>query len=94
MSTMSSAATTTTGPTTASAMDTPEFIRRLAEDQRIKSGSDLPLSCFIEQVKMQLKGRRANDVFPIPQDRITRRASANRPIQQTSDLFQAWAMPD
>ena len=94
MSTKSSAATTTTGPVTASAIDTPEFIRRLAEDQRIKSGSDLPLSCFIEQVKMQLRGRRANEAYPIPQDRIAKRASVSRPIQQTSDLFQAWAMPD
>ena len=94
MSTKSSAATTTTGPITASAIDTPEFIRRLAEDQRIKSGSDLPLSCFIEQVKMRLKGRPANDASPMSQERFFKRASVNRPIQQTSDLFQAWAMPD
>ncbi|MBO9099065.1 MULTISPECIES: hypothetical protein [unclassified Rhizobium] len=89
MSTKSSAAPT---PTTASAMDTPDFIRRLAEDQRIRSGSDLPLSCFIEQVKMQLKGRPANDVSRIPQDRIARRSVAH--VHQTSELFKAWAMPE
>ena len=27
------------------AVDSPEFIIRLAEDMRIRSGSDLPLSC-------------------------------------------------
>jgi len=88
MSTKSSAAT----PDTDRAIDTPEFIRRLAEDQRVKSGSDLPLSCFIEQVKMQLKGRPATDVARTAPDRIAKRAVS--PAHHTSELFHAWAMPE
>jgi hypothetical protein len=90
MSIESSAATSTSVDRT---IDTPEFIRRLAEDQRIKSGSDLPLSCFIEQVKMQLKGRPAAEAARMTPDRLTRRSAA-RPAYQTSELFQAWAMPE
>jgi hypothetical protein len=75
------------------AIDTPEFIRRLAEDQRVKSGSDLPLSCFIEQVKMQLKGRPVGDMVRTPSDRIAKRAAAG-PAYRTSEFFHAWAMPD
>jgi hypothetical protein len=89
MSTKSSAAT----PHTDRAIDTPEFVRRLAEEQRVKSGSDLPLSCFIEQVKMQLKGLPANDVARMAPGRIAKRAAANQ-AHQTSELFQAWAMPE
>lgn len=93
MSTKSSAAPTPSAPTAPSTMDTPDFIRRLAEDQRIRSGSDLPLSCFIEQIKMQLKGRPANDLARVAQDRIVKRSAASQ-AHQTSELYKAWAMPE
>lgn len=41
---------------TSRTIDTSEFLTRIAEKLRTKSGSDLPLSCFIEQVKLQLAG--------------------------------------
>lgn len=88
MSTTSSAAKTTTDR----ALDTPEFIRKMAEDQRIKSGSDLPLSCFIEQVKMQLKGRPANDMARAAPNHVAKRAASHP--HHTSELFHAWAMPE
>jgi hypothetical protein len=94
MSTKSSAAHSNVGATTGRALDTPEFIRRLAEDQRVKSGSDLPLSCFIEQVKMQLKGRPAADAARMAPDRIAKRGASDRAPHHTSELFHAWAMPE
>ncbi len=42
---------------TSRTIDTSEFLTRIAEKLRTKSGSDLPLSCFIEQVKLQLVRR-------------------------------------
>jgi len=93
MSIKSSAATTT--PVVGSidrAIETPEFVIRLAEDQRIKSGSDLPLSCFIEQVKMQLKGRPSSELQRPIGDRVKSQVAAYRP--HTSELYKAWAMPD
>jgi hypothetical protein len=72
-------------------IDTPEFIHRLAEDMRVKSGSDLPLSCFIEQVKMQLAGKSRKDMANVA-DHITHLASASK--YQSSDCFRSWAMPE
>ncbi|MET0747358.1 MAG: hypothetical protein ABWY49_04135 [Rhizobium sp.] len=74
------------------ALDTPEFIKRLAEDQRLKSGSDLPLSCFIEQVKMQLKGRSSVDPGRTVGDRVAKQVVGFRP--HTSEFYKSWAMPE
>jgi hypothetical protein len=92
MSTKSSAAITPAVTSSDRALDTPEFIKRLAEDQRVKSGSDLPLSCFIEQVKMQLKGRPSTDPDRVASDRVTKQVAGFRP--NTSELYKAWAMPE
>lgn len=73
-------------------VDSPEFIVRLAEDMRIRSGSDLPLSCFIEQVRMQLAGKSPSDVARMATDRAARQAPITR--YQSSDCFKSWAMPD
>ena len=73
-------------------VDTPEFIVRLAEDMRIRSGSDLPLSCFIEQVRMQLAGKSPSDVARMVSDRPARQTPV--PKYQSSDCFKSWAMPD
>jgi len=73
-------------------VDSPEFIVRLAEDMRIRSGSDLPLSCFIEQVRMQLAGKPPSDVARMAADRSARQAPITR--YQSSDCFKSWAMPD
>ncbi len=73
-------------------VDSPEFITRLAEDMRIRSGSDLPLSCFIEQVRMQLAGKSQNDIARFEADRSARQTPITR--YQSSDCFKSWAMPD
>lgn len=73
-------------------IDTPEFINRLAEDMRAKSGSDLPLSCFVEQVRMQLSGKSPADLIRIAAN--SSRPQATVPTYETSDCFRAWAMPD
>lgn len=73
-------------------VDTPDFIVRLAEDMRVRSGSDLPLSCFIEQVRMQLAGKSPGEVAGMAADRPTRQTPA--PKYQSADCFKAWAMPD
>ena len=75
-----------------STVDSPEFIVRLAEDMRIRSGSDLPLSCFIEQVRMQLAGKSPSDVACMAADRPTKQPPMTR--YQSSDCFKSWAMPD
>ena len=74
------------------AIDTPEFIRRLAEELKDKSGSDLPLSCFVEQVRMQLAGGSPADIARAMSDRVGRPASAS--VYESSDCFKAWAMPE
>ncbi|MBB6484282.1 hypothetical protein [Rhizobium lusitanum] len=73
-------------------VDSPEFVVRLAEDMRVRSGSDLPLSCFIEQVRMQLAGKSPRDIARMEADRSARQV----PITgyQSSDCFKSWAMPD
>ncbi|MDF0696758.1 hypothetical protein PYR71_09580 [Rhizobium sp. MC63] len=68
------------------AVDTPEFLIRIAEKLRAKSGSDLPLSCFIEQVKLQLAGGKS------PEE-LQNAANSNTP-SHLSDTYKAWAMPD
>lgn len=73
-------------------VDTPDFIVQLAEDMRLKSGSDLPLSCFIQQVRMQLSGMSPGDVARMTTERPARQTPL--PKYQTSDCFKAWAMPD
>jgi hypothetical protein len=67
-------------------IDAPEFLHRLAEELRAKSGSDLPLSCFIEQVKLQLAGGRSPEELA----RLVE-GQANR---ANTDCYRAWAMPD
>jgi hypothetical protein len=73
-------------------LDSPEFINRLAENMKTESGSDLPLSCFVEQVKMQLAAGSSADFARTAPDRIARRAPASD--SESSDCFKAWAMPD
>lgn len=72
--------------------DTPEFIIRLAEDMRVRSGSDLPLSCFVEQVRMQFAGKSPGEIARMAVDRPARQTPA--PKYQSSACFKAWAMPD
>lgn len=73
---------------TSRAIDTPELLTRLAEDLKARSGSDLPLSCFIEQVKMQLSRTSENDNHDPAHDATAQAA------QHSSDCFKAWAMPE
>ncbi|KAA1182701.1 hypothetical protein FP026_11575 [Rhizobium tropici] len=73
-------------------VDSPEFVVRLAEDMRIRSGSDLPLSCFVEQVRMQLAGKSPNDIARFAADRSARQPPVTK--YQSSDCFKSWAMPD
>jgi hypothetical protein len=73
-------------------VDTPEFIIRLAEDMRVRSGSDLPLSCFIEQVRMQFAGKSPGEIARMAVDRPTRQKLTT--TYQSADCFKAWAMPD
>lgn len=73
-------------------IDTPEFINRLAEDLRVKSGSDLPLSCFVEQVRMQLSGKSREELLGLAANQ-----SGEQPALKatgTSDCFRFWAMPE
>lgn len=72
------------------AIEPNEFITRMAEDLRVRSGSDLPLSCFVEQVKMQLAGRAPSASNMAPPSLAANRSSADH----ASDLFKAWAMPE
>jgi hypothetical protein len=66
-----------------------ELIKRMAEDLRAKSGSDLPLSCFVEQVKMQLSSR------PLSANgNVVPSLAANKSTADASALFKAWAMPE
>ncbi|MBB3655173.1 hypothetical protein FHX15_000372 [Rhizobium sp. BK650] len=74
---------------TSRAVDAPEFLTRIAEDLRAKSGSDLPLSCFIQQVKLQLAGGKTPEEL---QEQATRAANSNMPAH-LSDTYMAWAMP-
>jgi hypothetical protein len=73
-------------------IETPEFLKRLAEDLKEKSGSDLPLSCFIEQVKMQLAGKSRAEVLRIAANQSKK--PMPMPTYETSDCFRAWAMPE
>ena len=74
---------------TSRAIDAPEFLTRIAEDLRAKSGSDLPLSCFVEQVKLQLAGGKTPEEL---QEQATGAANSNKPAH-LSDTYMAWAMP-
>ncbi len=67
-------------------IDTPEFLSRIAEGFRAKSGSDLPLSCFIEQVKLQLAGGKT----PEELDRLAK----DQENKAAVDCYRAWAMPE
>jgi hypothetical protein len=73
-------------------LDSPEFINRLAENMKAESGSDLPLSCFVEQVKMLLAGGSPADFARFAADRASRRVPTSD--YESSDCFKAWAMPD
>jgi hypothetical protein len=67
-------------------IDTPELLNRLAEALKAKSGSDLPLSCFVEQVKLQLAGG-------LSAEELSRRAKGQNNSAHT-DCYRAWAMPE
>jgi hypothetical protein len=67
-------------------IDTPELLNRLAEALKAKSGSDLPLSCFVEQVKLQLAGGRS------PEELAHRTKGQDN--RAPTDCFRAWAMPE
>jgi hypothetical protein len=67
-------------------IDAPEFLLRLAEELRAKSGSDLPVSCFVEQVKLQLAGGRSPDELA--------RLAKGQDKRANTDCYLAWAMPD
>ncbi|WP_283194163.1 hypothetical protein [Rhizobium sp. AN80A] len=67
-------------------IDTPELLTRLAEALKAKSGSDLPLSCFVEQVKLQLAGG-------LSAEEPSRRARSQHSSART-DCYRAWAMPE
>ena len=71
-------------------IDAPEFLTRIAEDLRAKSGSDLPLSCFVEQVKLQLAGGKSPEEL---QGQGRESANSNTPYQ-SSDCYRFWAMPE
>ncbi|MFA1628016.1 hypothetical protein ACDY96_36410 [Rhizobium mongolense] len=72
------------------AIETPDFLNRIAEEMRATSGSDLPLSCFIEQVRLQLAAGKSLEEL-----RGQARESANSNASyQSSDCFRAWAMPE
>ncbi len=68
------------------AVEAPDFLNRIAEELRAKSGSGLPLSCFVEQVKLQLAGGRT------PED-LTHQLTGHQG-KSTNDCYKAWAMPD
>ncbi|PCK88541.1 hypothetical protein CPT32_02825 [Rhizobium sophoriradicis] len=87
MTTQSGSPASTDVQETFRAIDTPEFLIRIAEKLRAKSGSDLPLSCFIEQVKLQLAGGKS------PEELQKDAANSNTP-SHLSDCYKAWAMPD
>jgi hypothetical protein len=74
---------------TSRAVEAPEFLTRIAEDLRAKSGSDLPLSCFVEQVKLQLAGGKTPEEL---QQQATGAANSNKPAH-LSETYMAWAMP-
>ncbi|SCB57162.1 hypothetical protein GA0061105_102149 [Rhizobium aethiopicum] len=87
MTTQSGSPASTDVQETPRAIDTPEFLVRIAEKLRAKSGSDLPLSCFIEQVKLQLAGGKS------PEDLQNDAANSNT-RGHLSETYKAWAMPD
>lgn len=76
----------------APAAGVPDFIIRLAEDLKNKSGSDLPLSCFVEQVRMRLAGKSPVDIDDAADEHSAGRSSAHN--YRSSDCFKAWAMPE
>jgi hypothetical protein len=92
MSRESSAAVIADADDVSRTIETPEFINRLAEDLREKSGSDLPLSCFVEQVKMQLSGKSRAELIRIAANQSKKQTQI--PSYDTSDCFKAWAMPE
>ncbi|EJL57249.1 MULTISPECIES: hypothetical protein [unclassified Rhizobium] len=67
-------------------MDRPDFLSRVAERLRAESGSDLPLSCFIEQVKLQLAGGKTPEELDHPAKAHDNKAAV--------DCFRSWAMPE
>lgn len=67
-------------------MDTPDFLNRVAERLRAESGSGLPLSCFIQQVKLQL----ASGKTPKEIDHAAKGPDAKAVV----DCYKAWAMPE
>ncbi|OWV70066.1 hypothetical protein ATY77_18665 [Rhizobium sp. R634] len=87
MTTQSGSPASTDVQETIRAIDTPEFLIRIAEKLRAKSGSDLPLSCFVEQVKLQLAGGKS------PEELQNEAANCNTP-GHLSETYKAWAMPD
>jgi len=75
----------TAGKTAPHTLNTPEFINRLAEEMHAKGDAELPLSHYVELVKMQLAGEGT-----LPEEANDRQKGD----QETSDCFRAWALAD
>ncbi|QFY60797.1 hypothetical protein FZ934_10425 [Rhizobium grahamii] len=67
-------------------IDAPEFLQRIAEQMRAKSGSDLPLSCYVEQVKLQLASGRSPEELS--------NLAKGQDNQVNTECYRAWAMPE
>lgn len=74
------------------AIGTPEFLYRLAEELRAQSGSDLPVSCFLEQIKLQLASGKSTEELQAAKEQTP--ANSNSAHYQSSDCFRSWAMPE
>lgn len=72
------------------AVETPEFLMRVAEELRARSGSDLPLSCFVEQVKLQLAGGKSPEEL---ENMASGEGSNTGNPHKISETYNAWAMP-
>lgn len=72
-------------------MDRKEFVDRLAQAMRLKSGLDLPHAYFVEQVKLQLAGSPAFDKSLLGSEGND---NHRMPAHQSADCFRAWAIPE
>ncbi|MEZ2130526.1 MULTISPECIES: hypothetical protein [unclassified Sinorhizobium] len=87
-----SSVTVARGQEVLQAAGTPEFLYRLAEELRARSGSDLPVSCFLEQIKLQLASGKSTEELQAAKEKAP--ANSNSAQYQSSDCFRSWAMPD
>ncbi|MBB4104724.1 hypothetical protein [Allorhizobium borbori] len=70
------------GTPSATPLNTPEFIDRLATELRSQGDVDLPHSYYVEQVKLRLAGQ-------TPAEPASERTPAP---YESSDCFRAWAL--